>query len=277
DVQDLFVSRRIARLLFKKLRNKNDGRLLGYVNKELTNMSKVIPGSRDTDSIRDIKSWLREFEAELAWAHFGIKPSAVHHLRLKFYTADIFPKYPDHKQDVLPIVKLLEKEKPSIITLAMDPEGSGPDTHFKTLIAISLAVKEYVKNGGNPDIKIWGYRNVWSRYYPADVSMIVPVSLSSFAVLHNMFSNCFLSQKAASFPSYEYDGTFSQLAQKIWVQQHNDLMKVLGREYFYNDLNPMLRRSYGAIYMKEMTYPEFVREIEPLYKLLHAKEDLKEI
>ena len=90
-----------------------------------------------------------------------------------------------------------------------------------------------------------------------------------------MFNNCFLSQKSASFPSFELEGTFSMLAQKIWVRQHDDLVKLLGKEFFYESSNPLLKRSYGAIYLKEMTYPEFSWEMNSVRRLLKAKDILE--
>ena len=170
---------------------------------------------------------------------------------------------------------MLEKIKPTIITLALDPEGSGPDTHFKTLIALADAIDKYVQHHPKMDIRIWGYRNVWSKWQLHEVTTIVPVSLNSFAVLHNMFNSCFLSQKSASFPSFELDGTFCELAQKIWVDQHNQLVSLLGKEYFYNSTNPMLRRAYGAILLKDMSYAEFTDYLVPVRKLLKTKEMLK--
>jgi glucosamine-6-phosphate deaminase len=90
-----------------------------------------------------------------------------------------------------------------------------------------------------------------------------------------MFSSCFLSQKSASFPSYELDGTFSELAQRIWVSQHNHLIELLGKEYFYGSPNPLMRRSYGAIYLKDMSYKEFIDYLIPVRRLLKAKEMLE--
>ena len=89
-----------------------------------------------------------------------------------------------------------------------------------------------------------------------------------------MFSSCFLSQKSASFPSYELDGTFSELAQKIWVGQLNHLIDLLGKEFFYGSTNPLFRRSYGAIYLKDMSYREFTDYLVPVRRLLKAKEML---
>ena len=90
-----------------------------------------------------------------------------------------------------------------------------------------------------------------------------------------MFNSCFLSQKSASFPSYELDGTFSVLAQKVWVDQYDKMLKLIGKDYFYNSPNPMMRRSYGAIYIRDMSYKEFSNEMVHISRLLKAKEGLQ--
>ena len=272
ETQEYFVSMRLARRFMTELKLNSIEQLITVTTETLGIVEKIDPGRRQPEIIQKIKGWLREFEAELPWAHFGIGMQKIRHLRLPFYTDDIFPQYPDFDKDVLPILNLMEEIKPTIITLALDPEGSGPDTHYKTLMALAAAIDEYMKNNKEANIRIWGYRNVWSNYDPSDVNMIVPVSLNSFAVLHNMFSNCFLSQKSASFPSYELDGSFSALAQKIWVEQYENLMKLIGRDYFYNSPNPLMRRSYGAILIRDMSYKEFSNEMINIRRLLKTKE-----
>lgn len=275
DQQQFYKSSRLARLFMNHLKIKDLDKLETEV-KELRKMVAALePGRKEPEIVHLIKGWLREFEAELVWAHFGIGMDHVSHLRLHFYSDDIFPSYPDFELDVMPILNMLEKIRPSIITLALDPEGSGPDTHYKTLIALSDAIDKYVENHPEMNIHIWGYRNIWSRYEPTSVNKIIPVSLNAFAVMHNMFVSCFTSQKSASFPSFELDGTFSELAQKIWVEQHNQLLLLLGKDFFYNSPNPMLKRAYGAIYLKDMTYKEFSEHIKGVRRLLKAKEQLE--
>jgi glucosamine-6-phosphate deaminase len=271
EEQALYVAGRLARKLSIHLKIKDKETLLQQVNELITALKTVEPGNREPELFQLLKGWLREFEAELVWAHFGIGLDHISHLNLKFYTGDIFVEYPDKERDVMPILELMEKTKPNIISLALDPEGSGPDTHMKTLIALAYAIDKYVEKYGSSSLRVWGYRNVWSRFAITDVNMIVPVSLNSFAVLHNMFNNCFISQKSASFPSHELDGTFSEVAQKVWVEQHEQMVKLLGKEYFYNSPNPMLRRSYGAIYLKDMSYDEFRQEFEYIRQMIEVK------
>lgn len=275
DLQHFHISTRLTRLFLNHLKTNSLNKVAAFVGELVEQLKAIEPGRSEPEIFHLIKGWLREYEAELVWAYFGIDMDHVSHLRLPFYSANIFPEYPNFEQDVQPIVQLLERIKPTIITLALDPEGSGPDTHYKTLIALSEAIDKYVESHPEMNIRIWGYRNIWSRYSLTEVNTIIPVSLNSFAVLHNMFSSCFLSQKSASFPSYELDGTFSELAQRIWVSQHNHLIELLGKEYFYGSPNPLMRRSYGAIYLKDMSYKEFSDYLIPVRRLLKAKEMLE--
>lgn len=273
--QNFAIARRLARKWVACRNLKSDCELSSFVAGQLETIRSLEAGRREPEDFHLAKGWLREIEAELVWAHFGIGTDHVNHLRLPFYSDDIFPHYPDFEHDVKPVYELLEKVRPTIVSLALDPEGSGPDTHFKTLIALSEAIDKY--HAGHPDVslRIWGYRNVWSRYNINDVNTIIPVSLNSFAVLKNMFDTCYLSQRSADFPSYEYDGPFSELAQKVWVDQHSDLCKIVGEDYFYGSDKLMLRRTYGAIYLKDMSYDEFREYMIPVKKLLEVKSTLQ--
>jgi len=275
ELQKFHISKRLTRLFLNHLKVKDLQKIARFVGELIGQLKAIEPGRSEPQIFHLIKGWLREYEAELVWAYFGIDMDHVSHLRLPFYSANIFPEYPDFEQDVLPVVQLLEKIRPTIITLALDPEGSGPDTHYKTLIALADAIDQYAASHPEMNFRIWGYRNIWSRYRLDEVNTVIPTSLNSFAVLHNMFTSCFLSQKSASFPSFELDGTFSELAQKIWVEQHNHLIDLLGQEFFYNSPNPMLRRSFGSIYLKDMSYREFSDYLIPVRNLLKAKETLE--
>ena len=52
---------------------------------------------------------VREFEEELVWANFGVRVQDVHHLRLGFYTGDIFTEQPENIRDVTPVLDELRK------------------------------------------------------------------------------------------------------------------------------------------------------------------------
>ncbi|MCF0205848.1 MAG: glucosamine-6-phosphate deaminase [Bacteroidales bacterium] len=275
-VQHFAVARRLARKWMQHLGISYMDELKNFVRKQMQEIDKIESGRKEPETFHLAKAWLREFEAELVWAHFGFGTDRVNHLRLPFYSDDIFPHYPDFESDVKPILQLLESVKPTIVSLALDPEGSGPDTHFKTLIALSQAIDAYHENHPEIDLHVWGYRNVWSQFEIGDVNTIVPISLNSFAVLKTMFNSCFLSQRNADFPSYRHNGAFSELAQKNWVAQHSDICKLLGEDYFYNAGTMMMRRTYGSIYIKDMSYEEFRQYMIPVKHLLEIKANVKD-
>ena len=276
SMQHYAVARRMARKWMAEQGFKSLDALQAFIENEISQLEALETGRREPETFHTAKGWLREMEAELVWAHFGIGSDHVSHLRLPFYSDDIFPHYPDPKHDVKPIVDLLERVRPTIVSLALDPEGSGPDTHFKTLIALSAALEQYHAAHSEVDLHVWGYRNVWSRWPMTEVNTMIPVSLNSFAVIKNMFDTCYLSQRGAEFPSYEHDGPFSELAQKVWVEQYGVVCSLLGEDYFYKSEDPMMKRAYGMIYLKDMTYDEFVQYMRPVKRLLDTKAAMKQ-
>lgn len=276
SIQHYAVARRMARKWMAEQGFKTLDALKSFIEKEVCQLESLETGRREPETFHTAKGWLREMEAELVWAHFGIGSDHVSHLRLPFYSDDIFPHYPDSEHDVKPIVNLLESVKPTIVSLALDPEGSGPDTHFKTLLALSAALEQYHAAHLEINLHVWGYRNVWSRWPMTEVNTMIPVSLNSFAVIKNMFDTCYLSQRGAEFPSYEHDGPFSELAQKVWVEQHVDVCRLMGEDYFYKSDDPMMKRAYGMIYLKDMIYDEFEQYMRPVKRLLDIKGLLKQ-
>jgi glucosamine-6-phosphate deaminase len=227
-------------------------------------------GEKNPPKIQTFKGMIREFEEELVWAHFGVQVSHVHHLRLGFYTGDIFTEQPEQKRDVAPVLEMLRKLQPTVISLALDPEGSGPDTHYKVLQAIAEAVRLWSLEKDLSGLKIWGYRNVWFRFHPADVEVIAPVSLNALSLMESAFENCYLSQVAAPFPSYQLDGKFSTLAAKIWVEQHREIQLLLGKNFFYEHPLPLIRASHGMIYYREMNVEEFLQQARELEKSMEG-------
>jgi glucosamine-6-phosphate deaminase len=229
------------------------------------------PGAKDPPDVQTLKGTLREWEVELLWAYFGIEASAISALRLGFYKGDIFSEEPEVDRDVIPIFELLKRTKPNVVSVAFDPEGSGPDTHYKALQAVAEALKLYEKDAGDSSVRVWGYRNVWYRYRPAEADLILPVSLNSLSLLHTAFMNCFGSQSAASFPSYEHDGPFSELAQKIQVGQYAMIKTCLGNDFFLKHTHPRLRAARGMIFLKEMDLASFFEKVRELKKLTEAR------
>jgi glucosamine-6-phosphate deaminase len=264
------LSHRIIRAIVEIYKVKNILQLRDAINEILIILKNSYDGEKNPARIQILKGMIREFEEELVWAHFGVQVKNVHHLRLGFYTGDIFTEQPERKRDVEPIYKMLKKIKPTVISLTLDPEGSGPDTHYKVLQATAEAVREWQKEEDLSNLRIWGYRNVWYRFNVAEANVIAPVTLNSMAVMDSSFTNCYLSQVDASFPSYELNGKFSQLAQKIWVEQLKDVQLLLGKNYFYQNDHPRVRAAHGLLFFKEMNVGEFLKQARELEKSIEG-------
>ncbi len=228
---------------------------------------KSYPGKKDIPEMQKVKGMLREWEEELLWAHLGFSSQNIFHLRLGFYTGDIFTPQPEWDRDVKPFLSILQQVKPDIVTLAFDPEGTGPDIHYKVLQVITEGLKRYASTTEKRP-KVCGYRNIWYRFHPSDVNIYVPVSMNSLAIMKSAFDICFASQKSASFPSYEYDGPFSELAQKIMVEQSGFLKKVMGRDFFGASRFARIRASRGVHFIREMKLDEFLEESQTLRQLM---------
>lgn len=220
------------------------------------------PGEKDTPDVQKLKGMTREWESACLWGYFGWNGNSIYNLSLGFYQGDIFTEEPTVSRDVLPVVDLLEKVNPDVVSVAFDPEASGPDTHYKVMQAVAEALKMY-KGGKNTEII--GYRNVWFRFQPHEANVFVPVSLNMLTLQKGSFMNTYLTQKSASFPSYEYDGPFPLLAQKIQVEQYEILKTCLGRDFFFDHPSALIRATRGFVFLKKMKLDEF----------LHYSRDLK--
>ena len=258
---------RVVRAVTGIYKITNRENLVEQLNTIIEELENSYDGAINPPDIQKLKGMIREFEEELVWAHFGVSVKSVHHLRLGFYKGEIFTENPEKERDILPILEEFRKYKPTIISLALDPEGSGPDTHYKVLQAIAGAVKEWQKEADLSKLRILGYRNVWYKFHPSEVEMIVPVSLNALGILEISFTESYLSQVNASFPSYEYNGKFSELTSKIWVKQLKQIQLLLGKNFFYENDHPMIRATHGLIYIKEMNAEKFIKMARDLEKL----------
>ncbi|AHW59452.1 glucosamine-6-phosphate deaminase [Draconibacterium orientale] len=257
------VCHRVIRALVSIWKIKNEEELRETIFEILTSLRNTYDGGKNPPKIQKLKGMIREFEEELVWAHYGIMVKNVHHLRLGFYSGES-----NYDKDILPILEDFRKYKPTVISLAMDPQGSGPDTHYKVLMAIAKAVEDWSKEEDLSKLRIVGYRNVWFKYNPWDVEVIVPVSLNSLATLDKSFSECYITQVNASFPSYQLDGKFSDLTQRVWFDQHKQIQLLLGKNFFYQNESPLLRATHGVIYHRELTVEQFLEEAQKLGKAM---------
>jgi glucosamine-6-phosphate deaminase len=264
------LSHRLVRAIVEIYGIQSIEELRDQINDILAILRRSYDGEKNPAKIQKLKGMIREFEEELVWAYFGIQTKNVHHLRLGFYTGDIFTEQPKRERDVEPILERLREIKPTVISLAFDPEGSGPDTHYKVLQVIADAIRLWEREADLSNLRIWGYRNVWYKFNPSEANVIVPVSLNAMAVLRNSFTNSYLSQVDASFPSYAHNGKFCELSQKIWVDQLKSIQLLLGKNFFYQHESPRIRATHGLLYFKEMNVEEFLTQARELEKSMEG-------
>merc|ERR1712170_259782 len=160
--------------------------------------------------------------------------------------------------------ELLKKVNPGVVTVALDPEASGPDTHYKVLQAVTAAVKGHVEEHNIKDMSVWGYRNVWFRFEPHEVSTIIPVSLQTISTLNHMFLSSFESQRDAEFPAYEIQGPFCLMSQRVQVQQYTMIETCLGYEWFHKHPSEIIRATRGLVFLREMTVDQLLAESRAL-------------
>ncbi|MHA7130830.1 glucosamine-6-phosphate isomerase [Algoriphagus namhaensis] len=261
---------RVVRALVIVFELKNKTQLRETINDVISILRKSYDGEKNPAKIQKLKGMIREFEEELVWAHFGVQVKNVHHLRLGFYTGDIFTEQPDKDRDVAPIVEMFRKVKPTKISLTLDPEGSGPDTHYKVLQATAAAVKKWGEEHDTSELRIIGYRNVWFKFQPHEANVIVPVSLGDLSVMEDSFANCYLSQVNASFPSYSHNGKFSTVAKRTWVEQLDNVQLLMGKNFFYLHDRAEVRASHGLIFFRDMNVDEFLATARELEKSIEG-------
>lgn len=226
------------------------------------------PGQQDSTQLEILKGMMREVEEVRLWRLHGFESKDIYHLRTKFYTGEFFKPPPTIEDDAKPLYELVQKLKPDLITVAFDPAGTGPDTHYKVLQITGDALR-LCEDDYNPTI--WGYRNIWYRFQPAEKNLlIIPVKEEMLKMLHEDFMACFSTQKTAEFPSYELDGPFSLLADKIQKEQL-ELMKILlGKEFFENHKDERIRTADALLFIKEMTKKEFLDDAMKLKALVEC-------
>jgi len=252
------LAHRIVRDMVGLYEIKNVDHLRDQINSIIHILKNSYDGEVNQPDIQKLKGMIREFEEELVWGYFGFETKHVHHLRLGFYTGEVFTEQPKLDRDVEPMLEKLREIKPTVVSLAFDPEGSGPDTHYKVLQVIAEALRKWSEEEDLSELRVWGYRNVWYRFHPAEANVIVPVSLNAMAIMDKSFTHSYLSQVDASFPSYQLDGKFSDLTKRIWVEQLKQIQLLVGKDTFYRSSKSRTRSTHGLLYFKEMKLDEFL-------------------
>jgi hypothetical protein len=216
---------------------------------------------------RQIKGCMRETEVDRVWALSRMPMDRVHHLRSKFY---MDKKPPTTEDDAMPVARLIRQLQPSMISVAFDPEGTGPDTHYKVLQIVADAVSvcvncdDYLEESVKKRLLVWGYRNVWFTFSPSDATLLLPASSADLDLLHQTFVSCFTTQKEAAYPSPYYDGPFSGWSCTLQRMQMEHMKILLGESFFREHENPRIRNAEGFVFIKAMTVTHFLREVQGL-------------
>ena len=214
-----------------------------------------------SEQLQKLKGCMRETEVDCLWALHDVAFDHITHMRSQFYTSG---GVPTHAEDVLPLVRLIETINPDIITVAFDPPGAGPTTHYKVLQLIAEALRS--AKSIKKSIEIWGYRNVWDRFSIGQASMIIPVNSEELEDLDKEFCTCFLTQREAMNPSGEFDGPFSKLSCDIAKEQFNCMKTILGEDYFTQHHDKKLSSAEGMLFIKQMSLSTFLFSCQTLQR-----------
>ena len=237
--------------------------LLARFHESLDYLTNEPEKAHNDPDLQQLKGMIREFEEELVWGYAGVSVKNVHHLHLGFYHDS--HDFPNPQRDVEPVLNQLRTIKPTVITVIMDPMNAGPtNTHHKVMQTVARAISLWNEEADLTQLKVLGYRNVWSTFSFEDANIFVPVSLNSFAVIEKSFRDSYLTQVKAEFPSPDFDGPFSELSERIWVRQLKDIQLILGKDYFYTNAHPLIRATHGLIFLKQMTAGEFIAASEEM-------------
>jgi len=219
------------------------------------------PGEKDITEVQILKCSMRESESDRMLLLAGVSLDSIYHMRAHFYNGDYFNPMPTIEKDALPMLEFYRQIQPDVITVAFDPEGTGPDTHYKVLQVVAEGLRlspEELKP------KVWGYRNVWHHFKLGNANLMMPVTDQDLADLNFSFLNCFSTQKTASFPPTNYDGPFSGLSEQIQRDQYEQIKILLGEKYFSEHSDPRIRNATGFVFIQEMTTEEFFQHAQEL-------------
>ena len=166
---------------------------------------KKQPGAVDSDTILNLKRFIRESEAVSAIVAVGLPHSAARFLNLPFYQTGEVLKRPVGEEDVRIVGELLGEFKPDIVFVAgdmSDPHG----THRTCKTAIDRALARY--DGRAPEV--WLYRGAWEEWPLTEADVLVPLSQEE---VHHKIMAIFKHQSqkdVAPFPGGHDDREFWQ-------------------------------------------------------------------
>lgn len=264
-VTDKFVKSRLSPKI-KKLSSESYSELLdnffeAYNDRnqegmDLLEKEMIQLKNRELDSEEDLnslKSFIRESEVDRLWSLKRVPQEDITHFRSKFYS-----NIKRINQDAREFKKHIDAIEPDIITLALDPEGTGPTTHFQVLSVITKSLRRFL---GTPPIEIWGYRNVWFQFSCSESNLMIPVSELALEEQNRAFLSCFPSQTKAAFPSPRHDGPFSELSEKNLREQYQQLNTLLGENFFTKHSDERIRSARGFVFIQTLSVKEIIQKV----------------
>ena len=121
DVKANGAARRFVRNLVESLGEQSKAAITARLDILSAYIASQYDGAKDVSEVAALKGMCREWEAECLWGHIGVTVPEVKHLRLGFYTNDMFAPEPTHARDAQPMIDVMAAFSPDILTVTIDP------------------------------------------------------------------------------------------------------------------------------------------------------------
>ncbi len=141
----------------------------------IDNVNQKKPGEIDSQTLLDIKTYIRQAEARSVSRYVGIPENNIHFLGMPFYETGRAKKNDLSDKDFDLVKEVIEKVKPHQIYAAgdlSDPHG----THRICWDAIRKVLQQLKNNDWVKDCYVWLYRGVWNDWDISEIDMAVPLS-----------------------------------------------------------------------------------------------------
>jgi len=139
-------------------------------------MAKKHPNQVDTQTIRDVKGFIRKSEAIAGARYAGLPDDHIHFMALPFYETGKTQKNSVGEADIQLTIDLLQQVKPHQIFAAgdfADPHG----THIVCFNIILAALNRLrATETWVNDCWLWMYRGAWHEFDTYEIEMAVPLS-----------------------------------------------------------------------------------------------------
>jgi glucosamine-6-phosphate deaminase len=168
------------------------------------------PNQIDTNTIRDVKGFIRKSEAISGARYAGLPDDHIHFMALPFYETGKTKKNTVGEADILLTIELLQKVKPQQIFAAgdfADPHG----THIVCFNIVLAALRRLqATEAWVKDCWLWMYRGAWLEFATYEIEMAVPLSPQE---VHRKRIAIFKHQSQKDIPVFPGDD-----AREFWVR-----------------------------------------------------------